>query len=74
MQALPRVTHGKDLCKTCLQSPMGRKYASPDLHKTLTRQRRSRIHFVACHLNTLTELSHICLWRFIMQEHPHYYL
>ena len=35
MQALPRVTHGKDLCKTRHQSLMGRNYASPNLHKTL---------------------------------------
>ena len=34
-QALPRVTHGKDLCKTRHQSLMGRNYASPNLHKTL---------------------------------------
>ena len=35
MQALPRVTLGKDLCKTRHQSLMGRNYASPNLHKTL---------------------------------------
>jgi len=35
MQALPRVTHGKDLYKTCHQSLMERNYASPNLHKTL---------------------------------------
>ena len=35
MQALPRVTHGKDLCKIRHQSLMGRNYASPNLHKTL---------------------------------------
>ena len=36
MQALPTVTHGKDLCKTHHQSLMVRNYASPNLHKILT--------------------------------------
>jgi len=35
MEALPRVTLGKDLCKTHHQSLMARNYASPNLHKTL---------------------------------------
>jgi len=35
MQALPRITHGKDLCETHHQSLIGRNYASPNLHKTL---------------------------------------
>jgi len=35
MQALPRVTHGKDLCKARHQSLMGRNYASPNLHSLI---------------------------------------
>ena len=34
MQALPWVTHGKDLCKTCHQLLLGRNYAESVLHKS----------------------------------------
>jgi len=35
MKALPRVTGGKDLCKTCHQSHRGRNNASPNCKKPL---------------------------------------